>query len=101
MEEVNIPSHYAAADEPHLVNSIRGTNTEVFYWRERNREVDFVIRSGRMTVAIEVKSSYPKQALPGMEAFSKEFHVRRELLVGRAGMKADEFLLKPVQELVS
>ncbi len=92
---------FESAVGAHLVNSVQGTNVQVFYWRERSREVDFVIRSGRTIVAIEVKSGYRKYALPGMEAFNKEFHVQRKLLVGGAGMKADEFLLKRVQELVS
>ena len=34
----------------------RPAQCEVYYWRERNREVDFVVRAGRAVVAIEVKS---------------------------------------------
>ncbi len=82
----------------HLVNSLRGTNAEVFYWRERNREVDFVVKSGRVTVAIEVKSGSAKKVLPGMEALGKEFRVNRKLLVGGDGIPIEEFLLKPVAE---
>ena len=40
----------------HLVNGTVGEDCEVFYWRERSREVDFVVRSGRLLTAIEVKS---------------------------------------------
>ncbi len=82
----------------HLVNTSRGTNAEVFYWRERNREVDFVVKSGRMTVAIEVKSGSAKQVLPGMDALSKEFRIHRKLLVGRGGVPIEDFLLKAVEE---
>ena len=82
----------------HLVNALRGTNAEVFYWRERNREVDFVVRSGRVTVAFEVKSGSTKQVLPGMEALSKEFKINRKLLVGGGGIPVEEFLSKPVLE---
>jgi len=38
-----------------LVNSAIGTKTEVFYWRERGKEVDFVLHHGRNIIAIEVK----------------------------------------------
>lgn len=82
----------------HLINSTRDTQAEVFYWRERNREVDFVVRLGRTTVAIEVKSSYAKQVLPGMDAVSKEFRIQRKLLVGEQGVGVEQFLLMPVGE---
>lgn len=80
----------------HLVNSTRGTRVEIFYWRERNREVDFIVQAGRMVVAIEVKSGYAKGALPGMEALSKQFPIQRKLLVGAGGIGIEEFLLKAV-----
>lgn len=82
----------------HLVNAFGATNAEVFYWRERNREVDFVVKSGRVTVAIEVKSGSTKQVLPGMDALGKEFKISRKLLVGGGGIPVEEFLSKPVIE---
>jgi len=82
----------------HLVNAFGATNAEVFYWRERNREVDFVVKSGRVTVAIEVKSGSTKHVLPGMQALSKEFKINRKLLVGGGGIPIEDFLFKPVAE---
>ena len=82
----------------HLVNALRGTTAEVFYWRERNREVDFVVKSGRVTVAIEVKSGSTKQVLPGMDALSKGYRIHRKLLVGGGGIPIEDFLFKPVPE---
>lgn len=82
----------------HLVNALRGTNAEVFYWRERNREVDFVVKSGRVTVAIEVKSGSTKQVLPGMDALSKGYRIQRKLLVGGGGIPIEDFLFKPVAD---
>lgn len=38
-----------------LVESAAG-ECELFDWRERNREVDFVVRAGRTVTAIKVKS---------------------------------------------
>ena len=82
----------------HLVNALRGTIAEVFYWRERNREVDFVVKSGRVTVAIEVKSGSTKQVLPGTDALSKGYRIQRKLLVGGGGIPIEDFLFKPVAE---
>lgn len=85
----------------YLVNGVRGTNAELFYWRERSREVDFVLTSGRSIVPIEVKSGRAKESLAGMEAFSKDFRVKRKLLVGGDGIPVKEFLLKPVDHWLS
>lgn len=79
----------------HLLNSAAGTPLEVFYWREHNREVDFVLRAGKRVVAVEVKSGRKRETLPGLEAFSKAFHPQRLLLVGGQGLPLEEFLLEP------
>jgi len=57
-----------------------------------NREVDFVISRGDTLVAIEVKSGRRRMALPGVAEFSRQFDVRKTLLVGGDGIPLDEFL---------
>jgi len=84
----------------HLINSAAGTGVEIFYWRERSREVDFVLRSGRTVVAIEVKSGSHKEGLPGMDAFEKTFKPKRKLLIGEDGITLEKFLLTPAEEWV-
>jgi predicted AAA+ superfamily ATPase len=84
----------------HLINSAAGTGVEVFYWRERNREVDFVLRSGKTVVAIEVKSGTLREGLPGMDAFEKAFKPKRKLLVGEDGIPLGKFLLTPAEAWV-
>lgn len=79
----------------HLLNSSFGSDIEVTYWRERSQEVDFVLRQGKTTTAIEVKSGRRTDALPGIEAFAKQFKTKRKLLVGGQGITLDEFLSKP------
>ncbi len=85
----------------HLVNSTRGRNIEVFYWLERNQEVDFVLRAGNDVAAIEVKSGRRRERLLGMEAFSNAFRVKRQLLVGEQGIPVGEFLNTPVERWLS
>jgi hypothetical protein len=84
----------------HLANSAVTGGFELSYWRERNREVDFVTRSGRLTTAIEVKSGRSTEALPGMEAFAAAFKPGRTLLVGGDGIEIGEFLSKPATDWV-
>ena len=79
----------------HLLTAEAFDDRVVHYWRERNREVDFVVASGRRLVAIEVKSGRPPAALPGMAAFSRAFRPTRTLLVGGDGIPLEEFLLRP------
>ncbi|MFO7558587.1 MAG: ATP-binding protein [Desulfobacterales bacterium] len=76
----------------HLINSTKGTGIEVFYWRDRSKEVDFVLRSGKTLTAIEVKSGAHKQGLPGMDAFDKAFKPTRKLLVGGDGIPLEKFM---------
>ena len=85
----------------HLINSAAGTGVELFYWRERGREVDFILRSGNTVVAIEVKSGSHKVGLPGMDAFDKAFAPNRKLLVGRDGIPFEKFLLTPAADWVA
>lgn len=49
---------------------------EAFYWRDRNREVDFVVRRGSTVVALEVTIGRRKDCLPGMRAFAAAFRPR-------------------------
>ena len=81
----------------HLANAAARGACELFYWRERNREVDFVVRAGRSLVAIEVKSGRAPSALPGLAAFTEAFRPKRTLLVGGDGIPVKEFLLQPVE----
>lgn len=81
----------------HLANAAAGGVCELFYWRERNREVDFVVRAGRTVVAIEVKSGRAPDALPGLAAFRDAFKPKRTLLVGADGISLEEFLTRPVE----
>ena len=71
---------------------------EVFYWRERNDEVDFVLRKKGAVVAIEVKSNAEK-CTAGLEAFKKMFNPQTALIVGDGGMSAADFLSMDIRSL--
>ncbi len=84
----------------HLANAAASSEVELFYWRERNREVDFVVRAGQRLTAIEVKSGRAPEALPGMAAFTEAFAPARVLLVGGNGIPIEEFLARPASHWV-
>ncbi len=77
----------------HLLNGIRGTQIELFYWRDGDREVDFVLQLGDKLIAIEVKSG--KESIlyhSGVDSFVKQFNPDRILLVGDQGIPLKTFL---------
>ena len=80
----------------HLANAAAAGECELYYWRERNHEVDFVARAGRSLVAIEVKSGRQREMPSGMTAFAAAFKPQRTLLVGADGIDVADFLSKPV-----
>lgn len=86
-----------AAIGAHLLNSIQGTDVKLYYWREGNLEVDFVLERGKETIAIEVKSGARRDSLPGMKSFSEKYNPNRKLLVGADGISVEEFLSRPVE----
>lgn len=71
---------------------------EVFYWRERNDEVDFVLRKNGSVVAIEVKSNAEKNTA-GLETFKRMFNPQTALIVGDGGISAEEFLSMNIRKL--
>ncbi len=82
----------------HLANAAACGLCELLYWREGNREVDFVLRKGRTVVAIEVKSGRAPLAHSGLAAFGEAFKPKRTLLVGGDGIPVEEFLSRPVAD---
>lgn len=82
----------------HLANAAAARECEVFYWRERNVEVDFVVKSGRRLTAIEVKSGRVRALPAGIAAFAEAFRPKRTLLVGGDGISIEEFLSRPVTD---
>jgi hypothetical protein len=82
----------------HLANAAAAGECDLFYWRDRNQEVDFVVRSGKRVVAIEVKSARAPGMLAGLAAFQRAFKPSRTLLVGGEGIPVHEFLSRPVRQ---
>lgn len=75
----------------HLV-ATRDPRAEVLYWRNRGKEVDFVIQRGPKLTALEVKSGRRHNALPGMAAFETAHGPAKKLLIGGDGTPLEAFL---------
>lgn len=71
---------------------------EVYYWRERNDEVDFILRKNGAIVAIEVKSNAEKQT-EGLERFKQMFNPKSAFIVGDGGISAADFFTMDIRKL--
>ena len=71
---------------------------EVFYWRDRDDEVDFILRKKGTNVAIEVKSNAEKKT-NGLAVFREKFKPKSAFIVGDGGISAEEFLMMDIRSL--
>jgi predicted AAA+ superfamily ATPase len=75
----------------HLLQGALSDSYRLFYWRDRDREVDFVLEKGDQIVALEVKSG-PTSSSPGLDAFRKQFQTAKPYLIGPSGIPWETFL---------
>lgn len=71
---------------------------EVFYWKERNDEVDFILRKNNSLAAIEIKSNAEKNT-SGLDKFKGIFKPSSSFIVGDGGIPAEEFLKMDLAKL--
>ena len=82
----------------HLFNTGIQDNISVYYWRDKNYEVDFVLKRGPNIAAFEVKSGVRKANISGLKEFEKRFKPKNCLLVGEGGIAVEEFLSVPARD---
>ena len=76
----------------HLLNqAFKYSELQLYYWREGNYEVDFVLEYRGKAVAIEVKSG-PQGRFAGLHALHKLYPDVKSFVVGAGGMPWEEFL---------
>jgi len=90
----------------HLINQVHEhPGIKLYYWREKNEEMDFVLRCGPMdrygqkTLGIEVKSNRGKIGALNRERFKTAFPNCAFLLVGESGIGFEEFMQVPLPQL--
>jgi len=74
----------------HLLNNLPEPAWQVTYWREDNKEVDFVVTQGREVWALEVKSGRPGYN-SGLDIFRSRYPCSRALLIGSQGIPLEDF----------
>lgn len=84
----------------HLLNQSRETGFEVYYWREGNNEVDFVIEKQGAVVTIEVKTGKVKFH-KGLEKFNQKYNVHKNILISKEALSWQEFIELDMELLFS
>ena len=74
----------------HLVGHAAQHGYRVYYYRDGNDEVDFVLERGQQVVALEIKSS-GAQELSGLAAFARRHPSARPLVIGPGGIPLLDF----------
>ncbi|MBL7073243.1 MAG: ATP-binding protein [Candidatus Omnitrophica bacterium] len=85
----------------HLINEGSQYAAEIYYWREGNYEVDFVIKKGNKLVGIEVKSGNQRPVLDGLKKFAKKYPSAKTIVVGNTGVEIEEFLKIPLLKWIN
>ena len=83
----------------HLLNMADELDFRLYYWRERNDEVDFIIEHNRRCIAIEVKSGR-HTTNNGMKVFAQRFTPLHTLVVGSGGIPIEDFLSADLEALL-
>lgn len=76
-----------------LINFVKANNDfELYYWRERDCEIDFVLKYGHKVLGIEVKSSDGSINPSSAQEFTSKFRGSRVILVGSQGILWSDFV---------
>lgn len=74
-----------------IVNEAFVHRFEVYYWRDGNDEVDFIVKKNQKVIAIEVKSNNETNT-SGLERFRAMYKPTASFVVGENGIKPETFL---------
>ena len=85
----------------HLVNqAFKEKKLNIYYWREGNDEVDFVVKYKKRITALEVKTS-TVGSLNGLNSYTSQYHPEKSLVIGTDGIPWQEFLQMDILDLYS
>jgi len=82
----------------YLFNCEIASNYRLYYWRQGNDEIDFVLKRDKKIIGIEIQS-WISHRKSGMDAFSMAFNPHKVILVGGKGIPWQEFLKINPEEL--
>lgn len=82
----------------YLLGGAEESGYNVYYWRERSDEVDYIIVRQGETIALEVKSGR-RGMNSGLPKFCDNFHPKHALVIGTDGIPFDDFFHIQIENL--
>ena len=82
----------------YLLNHAEPIGYHLYYWREKDMEVDFILVKNKQIVAIEVKSGRHADN-NGLSLFRRQYQPFRAFTVGANGIPVEEFLQTDLRRL--
>ncbi len=82
----------------YLLSQAELLDMQLWYWREKNEEVDFILEWDGEIVAIEVKSNGERMTT-GLTTFKNAYHPKQSILVGPEGVSLETFLRLDLRKL--
>jgi predicted AAA+ superfamily ATPase len=82
-----------------LLHASSDSRIKVCYFRDGDREVDFIVTFGAKLLGIEVKSGGSGKTTDGLAVFKEKFPSAQTLLVGASGLPVEDFLTADVKDV--
>lgn len=82
----------------YLLGGAEEGSYNVYYWRERSNEVDFIIVRQEEVIALEVKSGR-RGMNSGLPKFCELFQPKHALVIGTDGIPFDDFFRMKIEDL--
>ena len=83
----------------YLLDKADELDCDLFYWREDNEEVDFVLRRADKLLAIEVKSG-KRQSNSGLSTFRQMYNPQHSLVVGGQALSLEDLFKGDIASLL-
>lgn len=83
-----------------LLNEVTTRGLKLYYWRETNAEIDFLVAKGDHIAAIEVKSGATRERPAALDRFVSPGKKIRRYLVGIGGIGIEEFLTSDIEHML-
>ena len=83
----------------YLLDKADELDCDLFYWREDNEEVDFVLRRADKLLAIEVKSG-KRQSNSGLSTFRQMYNPQHSLVVGGQALPLEDLFKGNIASLL-
>ncbi len=82
----------------YLISQAEEQDYQVYYWRERSDEVDYIVVADNECIAIEVKSGR-RHMNSGLNVFAHAFHPTHSYVIGTGGIPFEDFFQMPIEQL--